>query len=337
MTSTSFVASMLSMPACAATTGYGRHPVTTAGAWTGAVGSCQPRLGPGRIVDRREIEGLAELPGLLAGVLWTGTATLHPGLLVRGLRRVAIERGVDIYENSPMVRLDRRSPPAVHTATGSVTAARAVLTLNAWSTALPELRSAILVIASDDAVTAPMPELLERCRYSAGPLVTDSQTFVTGFRTTHDHRLNAGVTGGRIGFSGLNGRRFEGRSPREADIGRCLVRAAPALPRRRSSTAGAARSTARAVDCRCSGPCRLVQTFSTATAFPATAWRRRPWRTDPGVPGARRAGRMVELRACAPAGTVAAARTVQISGRVGRAGRGPRKDRLAYENRSPVR
>ncbi len=200
------------------------------GAWTGAVESlARHSLAPGRVVSRRDIEGLAELPGLLAGVLWTGTATLHPGLLVRGLRRVAIERGVAIHENSAMVRLDRRPPPVVHTATGSVTAARVVLTLNAWSTALPELRSAILVIASDDAVTAPMPELLSRCRYSAGPLVTDSQTFVTGFRTTRDHRLNAGVTGGQVGFGGLDGQRFEGRSPREAEISRCLARAAPAL------------------------------------------------------------------------------------------------------------
>jgi glycine/D-amino acid oxidase-like deaminating enzyme len=200
------------------------------GAWTGAVESlARHDLAPGRVVNRRDIEGLADLPGLLAGVLWAGTATLHPGLLVRGLRRVAIERGVAIYENAAMVRLDRRAPPVVHTAMGSVTAARVVLTLNAWSTALPELRSAILVIASDDAVTAPIPELLSRCRYTAGPLVTDSQTFVTGFRTTHDHRLNAGVTGGQVGFGGLDGQRFEGRSPREAEIGRCLARATPAL------------------------------------------------------------------------------------------------------------
>jgi glycine/D-amino acid oxidase-like deaminating enzyme len=200
------------------------------GAWTGAVeGLARHGLAPGRVVDRRDIDSLADLPGLLAGVLWAGTATLHPGLLVRGLRRVAIERGIAIHENSPMIRLDRRRPPIVHTAAGSVTAARAVLTLNAWSAALPELRSAILVIASDDAVTAPMPELLEHCRYRAGPLVTDSQTFVTGFRSTHDHRLNAGVTGGQIGFGGLGGQRFEGRSPREADIRRCIARAAPAL------------------------------------------------------------------------------------------------------------
>jgi glycine/D-amino acid oxidase-like deaminating enzyme len=200
------------------------------GAWTGAVEAlARHGLTPGRLVDRGEIEGLAHLPGLLAGVLWDGTATLHPGLLVRGLRRVAITRDVRVFENSPMIRLRRSSPPVVCTANGSVTADRVILTLNAWSTALPELRTAILVIASDDAITAPVPELIERCRYRAGPLVTDSQTFVTGFRATHDDRLNAGVTGGRIGFGGLDGRRFEGRSVREEDIRRCIARAAPAL------------------------------------------------------------------------------------------------------------
>jgi glycine/D-amino acid oxidase-like deaminating enzyme len=186
-------------------------------------------LTPARVLDRPGVQSLADLPRLLGGVLWTGTATLHPGLLVRGLRRVALACGVRIYENSPMMRLARTSPPVVRTPAGSLTAERIVLTLNAWSTALPELRAAIVVIASDDAVTEPAPDALARCRYTAGPLVTDGQTFVTGFRTTHDQRINAGVTGGRIGFGSLGGARFEGRSHREAAIRDCLRRAAPAL------------------------------------------------------------------------------------------------------------
>ncbi len=43
-----------------------------------------------------------------------------------------------------------------------MTAGRVVLTMNAWSLGIPELRPSILVIASDDAVTEPVPELLEQ-------------------------------------------------------------------------------------------------------------------------------------------------------------------------------
>jgi glycine/D-amino acid oxidase-like deaminating enzyme len=101
--------------------------------------------------------------------------------------------------------------------------------MNAWSLAIPELKPAILVIASDDAVTEPVPELLEKIGYKAKPIMGDSQLFVTGFRTTGNHRFNPGITGGIIGFGSLRGRRFEGRSIREDDIRASVRRGHPAL------------------------------------------------------------------------------------------------------------
>lgn len=165
----------------------------------------------------------------LAGIYDSTAATLHPGKWVRGLRRVALRHGVRIYENTAMTRLERRFPPTVRTQRGSVTAAKVVLTMNAWSLGLPELRGAILVIASDDAVTEPAPELLDKVGYKAKPLMGDSQTFVTGFRTTGNHRFNPGVSGGIIGFGAMQGQRFEGRSIREDDIRACVRRGHPAL------------------------------------------------------------------------------------------------------------
>jgi glycine/D-amino acid oxidase-like deaminating enzyme len=184
---------------------------------------------PFRPVGREEIAALIGSDRFEAGVLTEAAATLHPGKWVRGLRRAALEAGVRIHENAPMVRLERGRPPQVVTARGRLTAARVILTMNGWSTAIPELRPAILVIASDDAITAPVPDLLERSGYRTAPLVSDSQTFVTGFRSTIDGRINAGVSGGVIGFGGLGGARFEGRSRRDADIRACLRRGHPTL------------------------------------------------------------------------------------------------------------
>ena len=200
------------------------------GSWNGILAAlAQHRLQPFQRVDAGEIGRLTGSRSFLAGIHDPDAATIHPGKLARGLRRVVLEHGVRVFENSPMTRLDRRTPAVVRTAQGSVTAERVVLTMNAWSTGLPELRSAILVIASDDAVTAPAPELLERIGYKARPLMGDSQLFVTGFRTTGNHRFNPGITGGIIGFGGLGGARFEGRSAREDDIRDCVRRGHPAL------------------------------------------------------------------------------------------------------------
>lgn len=191
-------------------------------------------LAPFREIDAKEIASETGSRSFLAGIFDPSAATLHPGKWVRGVRRVALKLGVRIYENSPMTRLERSSPPVVRTASGAVRAGRVVLTLNAWSLAIPELRSGILVIASDDAVTAPIPDVLDRLGYKAKPLMGDSQLFVTGFRTTGDHRFNPGITGGVIGFGSMGfgngaGDRFEGRSSREEAIRDCVRRGYPAL------------------------------------------------------------------------------------------------------------
>lgn len=200
------------------------------GSWSGILDSlAAANRHPFREVTRDEIVALAGTDAFHAGIHDPSAGTIHPGKLVRGLRRVALRMGVVIHENSPMTRLVRGPKMAVVTASGTLWAERIVLTLNAWSLAIPELRDAILVIASDDAVTAPVPDRLERAGYLRKPLISDSQTFVTGYRTTGDHRINAGVTGGRLGFGSFRGQRFEGPSQREAAIRAAIARGHPSL------------------------------------------------------------------------------------------------------------
>lgn len=188
------------------------------------------RLGaePFRLLDRAAVRDLVEADGYRSGAFDATAATLHPAKLARGLRRVALANGVAIHEKSPMVRLERGSPPVVETAAGRITAGRVILAINAWSLAVPELRSGIFVITSDDAVTGPAPEFLDRHRWRSGPLITDAATFVSGYRPTRDGRIVAGVTGGVIGFGRLAAQRFDGPSPREADIAAALKTAFPA-------------------------------------------------------------------------------------------------------------
>ncbi|MFT3989121.1 FAD-dependent oxidoreductase [Aestuariivirga sp.] len=191
-------------------------------------------LHPFRGIDAPTITAMTGSQSFMGGIYDPEACTLHPGKLVRGLRRAALRRGIAIYENSPMTELKRASPVEVITAKGSITAERVVLTMNAWSLAIPELRSGIVVMTSDDAVTAPVPDRLKQAGYFEKPLMGDSQTFVTGFRSTKDHRFNPGISGGVIGFGRLGfgqgaGHRFEGRSSREQAIHEVVKRGHPAL------------------------------------------------------------------------------------------------------------
>jgi glycine/D-amino acid oxidase-like deaminating enzyme len=124
-----------------------------------------------------------------------------------------------IFENTPMTRLVRSPKPAVKTPGGKISAEKIVLAMNAWSTQLPELRRGIFVITSDDAISAPVGDDIDLLGWRNGPIITNSNTFVSGYRTTRDGRVVAGVTGGAIPYGRLARQRFDGPSPRIGDIG----------------------------------------------------------------------------------------------------------------------
>ena len=89
----------------------------------------------------------------IGGVFEPTCASLQPALLARGLMRVARERGVTVFEGSPMVALQRSAPLVVQTARGQIIADKVVLATGAWAAQVRELRRAFAVVSSDIAIT----------------------------------------------------------------------------------------------------------------------------------------------------------------------------------------
>jgi glycine/D-amino acid oxidase-like deaminating enzyme len=200
------------------------------GAWSAALERlARHGMHPARPVARDEIAAMTGTSSHLAGVFDASAATVHPGFLVRGLRRAALRRGVLIHERSAMQRFTRGASPKVTTKGGAVTASKLILAINAWSARIPELAPALFIIASDDAMSRPMPDTLARIGWSRGPFIIDSRVFVSGYRVTRDGRLLVGVTGGAIGFGGIVDRRFHAPSPRVEDMRHALRDGHPAL------------------------------------------------------------------------------------------------------------
>ena len=174
---------------------------------------------------------------------------MQPALLARGLRRVALERGVRIFERSPMTRLERSRPPRVHTPGGIVTAERVVLAMNAWLAQIGELSRSLFVLASDMVATAPMPERLAEIGLNDGVAISDSRLLVNYYRTTLDGRIAFGQGGGLIA-TGRQDRRGTSTAPRRRtraeEVASELPRALPDAGRTfRRRVRGPARSTAR--------------------------------------------------------------------------------------------
>jgi glycine/D-amino acid oxidase-like deaminating enzyme len=166
------------------------------GAWDSAVATLE-RLGerPFAPLTREECAFMSGSTRHLDGVFERAAATLHPGRLVRGLARVAAEKGVRIFERSPMTRVGRSSRLAVETARGEILADRVVLALNAWTAKLPGLRRAFVTVSSDLVITDPVPDELREIGWTDGLSISDSRLMVHYYRTTSDGRVALGKGG----------------------------------------------------------------------------------------------------------------------------------------------
>jgi glycine/D-amino acid oxidase-like deaminating enzyme len=173
-------------------------------AWRDALAAAREHGYHDRIVELsgEELRARTGCPLLLGGVLLRDAATIQPAILARGLRRVALERGVQIYEATPMRRLDRGRPPSVTTPGGRVDAERVVLALGAWSAGLRDLRRAIVPVGSHIVLTEPIPERIERLGWTGGEALGDARLMVHYAQVTREGRIAFGRGGGAVGIAG---------------------------------------------------------------------------------------------------------------------------------------
>ncbi len=215
---------------------HGGHLWTAAtpaqiGAWDAVVDLCT-RLGvEGAFVplEPAEVARRAGSPTHLAGVLEPGAATVHPGYLVRGLRRVALERGVRLHEHTRVTAIDRASPPVVRTPSGALSADRLVLATNAWAANLRELHRRLVVISSDMIATARVPERLREIGWTGGECISDSQLQVHYYHATRDGRVAIGKGGWGIALGGRIPASFDRNAGRAEEVARGLRRLYPSL------------------------------------------------------------------------------------------------------------
>ena len=200
------------------------------GAWEDALALCD-RLGvrPFERLPDAEVARRTGSRAHLAGVLEPSGATVHPGLLVRGLRRLARERGVRIYEGTKVTGISRRYPPVLRTPRASLAAERLVIATNAWAASLRELHRKLAVISSDIVATAPVPDRLAEIGWTGGECISDSQLQIRYYQATPEGRIVFGKGGWGIALAGRIGPTFERDARRAADVERDFRRLYPAL------------------------------------------------------------------------------------------------------------
>jgi gamma-glutamylputrescine oxidase len=132
-----------------------------------------------------------------AGVADMGGGHVQPLKYTLGLARAALAAGVRIFEDSPVLRLERGSKPVVRTAQGQVAASFLVLAGNVYlaeyGNLAPHLNARIMpvgtyIIATEQLSKARADELLPR-----RSCVSDTNFVLDYFRFSADHRLLFGA------------------------------------------------------------------------------------------------------------------------------------------------
>ena len=180
-------------------------------------------------LEPEEVARRASSPVHLAGVFEPTCATVDPALLVRGLARAAAEKGVRIFERSPVARVDLANHPTVHTDRGQLSANRLVLAINAWAAQLDEFKRSLVVVASDVIATDRVPDRLSEIGWTSGLAISDSRRLVNYFRRTKEGRVIFGKGGGTLGFGGHVSPSFHRASTRAAEVAAHFHRLYPTL------------------------------------------------------------------------------------------------------------
>ncbi|WP_085728620.1 FAD-dependent oxidoreductase [Pseudomonas sp. R37(2017)] len=163
-----------------------------------------------------DVQRMAGSTRHIEGWFSPAAASVQPGKLVRGLRRVALELGVRIYEGSPMTGLEQGLPATVSTPGGQVVADRVVMAINAWmARAFPEFERTVAIVSSDMIITEPRPDLLKRIGLTSGVTVLDSRIFVHYYHNTPDGRIMLGKGGNTFAYGGRILPVFDQPSPYE--------------------------------------------------------------------------------------------------------------------------
>ena len=198
------------------------------GCWEGSIAAAEAYgEHPFELLSAEEVQARTGSPVHLGAAYEKSAATVQPALLARGLRRVALERGVRIYERTAMIDLEREAG-VVRTPSGAVRAGAVILALNAWAIKIRELSRALVAVASDMVATAPMPERLAESGWTGGEAISNCRLMVHYYRTTKDGRVAFGRGGGRLAFGGRVNSNFDYSGGQTEELKADLVRLVPA-------------------------------------------------------------------------------------------------------------
>src|SRR5215467_11744714 len=146
-----------------------------------------------RLLSADEARGFAAATAVLGGTYTPHCAAIHPARLVRGLAQAVRDRGVQVFERTPVTEI---APRALRTPNGTVRAEYVIRATEGYTPALPGLHRAVVPVYSLMIATEPLPEpVWAQIGLAGRPTFGDGRHLIIYGQRTADGRLAFGGRG----------------------------------------------------------------------------------------------------------------------------------------------
>ncbi|SAL77909.1 FAD dependent oxidoreductase [Caballeronia arvi] len=138
---------------------------------------------------------------LFAGALWSRNRSgiVHPAKLAWGLKRAALQLGVRLYENTPLMSVsDEGASVFVKTPAGTVRATRVLFGSGTAKVGIPDINRRVLQVRDHVLATEPLTdEQLSRIGWAQRQGIYDTRTQLNYFRLTKNNNI---IFGGLVSY-----------------------------------------------------------------------------------------------------------------------------------------
>lgn len=151
-------------------------------------------------LDREQMQAEIKSP-IFHGGVWSKkrSGTVHPGKLVRDLKKVVLDLGVRVFENTPhLSNHNKGGAIIVNTPQAKITASKVLLATNAWAAGHSHISRRVAAIRDRIVVTEPLTEeQMEKVGWKHRQGIYDTRTQLNYMRLTADNRI---LFGGRLDY-----------------------------------------------------------------------------------------------------------------------------------------
>ena len=144
-----------------------------------------------RVYDESQLKGILGAQNYTAGIRYGGTHGINPLATLQGLKNLAVENGMQIFESTEMERLEGHT---AYTHAGSVTADQIIIAIDKMSPSISPLAEEAFHAQTFLSVTEPLTDRELRILFPSGEQMQcwDSKLVYSYFRLTGDNRLLLG-------------------------------------------------------------------------------------------------------------------------------------------------